>query len=58
MTTFQNRLQEFKTLNLKRDFQKGYTQGLSNDDYNRLNSLHAFLLSSEEGKIQLAIINK
>jgi hypothetical protein len=53
MTTYNARLQEFKTLNNKVDFSKGYTAGLSNEDYNRLNSLHAFLLSSEAGKLEV-----
>ena len=57
MTTFDIRLKEFKLLNSKRNFTKGYTQGLSNNDYNRLNSLHAFLLSSDEGKDELKKIN-
>ena len=58
MKTFNIRLEEFKAINSKRNFQKGYIKGLNNDEYNRLNSLHAFLLSSDEGKYELKKINK
>lgn len=49
LETFQERSEEFINLNNKRDFTKGFQQGLSNEDYDRINSLHSFLLSSEEG---------
>jgi hypothetical protein len=49
-----NRLEEFKTLNSKRNFAKGHTQGLTEKEYQRLNSLHSFFMSSEDKKLQLA----
>jgi mevalonate pyrophosphate decarboxylase len=53
MTTYTNRLNEFKALNAKRNIAKGYMQGLTLEQYNRLNSLHAYLMSSEEGKLEV-----
>jgi len=47
--TIKSAIQEMKTISLKRNNSKGYTQGLNTEDYNRLNSLHAFLVSSAEG---------
>ncbi len=57
MENFNTRLEEFKTLNSKRDLSKGYMQGLTLNEYNRINSLHAFLLSTEQGKKEIKSIN-
>jgi len=47
--TIQSAIQEMKTISLKRNNSKGYTQGLNAKEYNRLNSLHSFLISTTEG---------
>tara|TARA_R110000822_G_scaffold158430_1_gene297988 strand:+ start:271 stop:459 length:189 start_codon:yes stop_codon:yes gene_type:complete len=57
MTTYENRLQEFKALKSKVQPNKGYMQGLSIDEYSRINSLHAFLVSTLEGKTSSEKIN-
>jgi hypothetical protein len=49
-----NRLEEFKTINSKRKPTQGHLQGLTEKEYQRLNSLHSFFMSSEDKKLQLA----
>tara|TARA_R110000803_G_scaffold38314_2_gene82729 strand:- start:412 stop:588 length:177 start_codon:yes stop_codon:yes gene_type:complete len=58
MENFKTRLEEFKVLNTKRNPSKGYMQGLNLKDYDRINSLHSFLMSSEEGKLEYDKIKK
>jgi hypothetical protein len=48
------RLEEFKALNCKRKPTQGHLQGLTEKEYQRLNSLHSFFMSSEDKKLQLA----
>ena len=42
-------IKEMKVLDLKRNVSKGYMQGLNIKEYDRINSLHSFLVSTKEG---------
>jgi hypothetical protein len=42
-------IKEIKVLNSKINLSKGYMQGLNIKEYNRINSLHSFLVSTKEG---------
>ena len=58
MENFDTRLKEFKILNSKRNMSKGHMQGLDLKEYNRINSLHSFLMSSEKGRNEFKKIIK
>mgnify|MGYP003630357116 CR=1 FL=1 len=42
-------IKEMKELDSKINLSKGYMQGLNIKEYNRINSLHSFLVSTKEG---------
>ena len=50
MEDFKTRVEEFKVLKAKCNPSKGYMQGLTLQEYDRINSLHAFLMSSKQGE--------
>jgi hypothetical protein len=50
-------IKEMKVLNLKRNVNKGYMQGLNIKEYDRINSLHSFLVSTKEGLDALYLNN-
>jgi len=47
--TITTAINEIKELNSKIDVSKGYMQGLNLKQYDRINSLHSFLVSTPEG---------
>jgi len=47
--TITTAINEMKKLNLKLDVSKGYMQGLNIKEYDRINSLHSFLVSTKDG---------
>ena len=50
-------IKEMKVLDLKRNVSKGYMQGLNIKEYDRINSLHSFLVSTKEGLDALYLNN-
>jgi len=47
--TITTAINEMKKLNLKLNVSKGYMQGLNIKEYDRINSLHSFLVSTKDG---------
>ena len=47
--TINKAINEVKVLSSKIDVSKGYMQGLNLKQYDRINSLHSFLVSTTEG---------